>query len=71
MEKNCVWDEPHWDEPYCVEGTYLAVSLDDVQLVELAGERLVDAAEEEVLFHLPKPLCRTLPFLLAHQEVHL
>ena len=41
-----------WDEPYCVEGTYLAVSLDDVQLVELAGERLVDAAEEEVLFHL-------------------
>ena len=50
---------------------YLAVSLDDVQLVELARERLVDAPEEKVLLHLAQPLRRTFALLLAHQEVHL
>ena len=50
--------------------TYLAIPLDDAQLVELPGERLVDLAEEEVLLHLAQPLRGALALLLAHQEVN-
>ena len=50
---------------------HLAVPLDDAQLVELSGDRLVNVAEEEVLLHLVQSLGRALAPLLPHQEVHL